>query len=160
MPDARGNSNALDLIARIGDPLTLLRAGKALEADYYVSPSRVCVTDEGKVVEEGDENAAFLLAPVGGLLPKELAAELGLSGGTSLAALDKLKKADLVAIAQDQGIDGAESMKKAELVSALTETGINLTEAAPAPVTDAPAPVPASEPALPPAAETTENQGA
>lgn len=125
MPDEKGNSPAQDILGRIGDPRgdALLNPDKP--RDNVTVAERVYLTEDGRAVKGDDSEASILLVAEGGLLPRALAEELGLTDTAPAANntvpdnLEKLKKDELVAIAVDQGIDGAESMKKADLVAAI-----------------------------------------
>ncbi|MDR7534656.1 MAG: hypothetical protein QN162_15150 [Armatimonadota bacterium] len=48
------------------------------EGSYWVSPARLYLTADGRVVPEGDPDAAYLLVPEGGVLSLEDAERYGL----------------------------------------------------------------------------------
>lgn len=50
------------------------------EGAHWVSPARLYLTADGRVVGEGDPEAAYLLVPEGGVLTDEEAERYGLTG--------------------------------------------------------------------------------
>jgi hypothetical protein len=100
---------------------------KGIEADrdLYLDATQT------KVVEEGDTEAAFLLARKGKIIPEELADRLGLNGTKVEAAtpdgelpdgpLDSMTRGELYSLAKDQKIRGRSKMDREELLTALKE---------------------------------------
>lgn len=79
--------------------------------------------DSTKVVPEGHADAAYLLGNEGDEISAETAERLGLVGGTSAEedaiAYDKLKKAEIVKLAEDRGVDSSGTI--AEIAARLDE---------------------------------------
>lgn len=118
MSDGKSNIKAHAVAAQVDDPNA---------TEFYTSKERLHLTEDGRAVGAEDPEGVCLLVPAGGKLPLSLARQLGFvvseddERQSADDGLDKLKKADLVAIAQEKGIDGAAAMTKADLVASVSD---------------------------------------
>ena len=124
--------------------LTIEELRKPKDGAFYKSPRRLCVTADDELVDETDPRAVRLLVGEGGELPTAVAAHYGLiadegeSGAESSqdeaqggededdedadegdqgaeTPISRMRKDDLVALAVERGIEGAEDLTVAEL---------------------------------------------
>lgn len=90
----------------------------------YVATQRICVTSEGELCDEDDERAVRLLVAKGCEIPASEAALYGLIADEPDAAEDEdetagLKKAELLELAAERGIEVSSRATVAEIREAL-----------------------------------------
>lgn len=112
-----------DSIVVSGNPVTVRQPEQ--EEGRFVADRAYHLTKDGKVVEEDDPAGVKVLIGKGGSLSADEAAKYGLGQPADLAEheepeasedLDSLKKAELVEIAEDKGLDVKSNMTKAKII--------------------------------------------
>lgn len=125
--NAAGITTSGDGIALSGDTLVVSSNPEPTvkqpeQENRFVADRALHLTKDGKVVEEDDPAGVKVLIGKGGSLSAEEAEKYGLTSEGEVEAqgaeedLETLKKAELLEIAEEKGVDAKQSMTKAEII--------------------------------------------
>lgn len=129
-------SGSPSILSQLGDPSGELRMHPEKVAEYVTLPARTFVTAGGGVTTDA-EQGAYLLGPKGALVPRALAASLGIEsedendgpedddGNGVVDGLELLTLAELRDLAKSQGVEGADTMRRVKLRSLITPVAVS-----------------------------------